>query len=51
MAGGASLLAVKRLLGHASLKTTQIYTRVTIPEIHATFRKTHPRARVRKVMA
>ncbi|MDO5048310.1 MAG: site-specific tyrosine recombinase XerD [Actinomycetaceae bacterium] len=43
--GGASIRDVQELLGHASVVTTQIYTKVsisTLREIHAT---THPRAR------
>lgn len=42
--GGASIRDVQELLGHASVVTTQIYTKVsisTLREIHAT---THPRA-------
>jgi integrase/recombinase XerD len=43
VAGGANLAYVQRLLGHRSLRTTQIYTRVAVPELKATHRKTHPR--------
>jgi integrase/recombinase XerD len=42
---GANLAAVQRLLGHASLETTQLYTRVTIAEVQATHRRAHPRSR------
>ena len=45
VSNGANLAAVQRLLGHASLETTQLYTRVTIAEVKATHRKTHPRSR------
>lgn len=41
---GADLMQVKQLLGHRSLKTTQIYTRVTVSEVQATHRCAHPRA-------
>jgi len=43
--GGANLAYVQRLLGHRSLDTTQIYTRITIPEVKAAVAKRHPRAR------
>ncbi|MBA3607023.1 MAG: tyrosine-type recombinase/integrase [Chthoniobacterales bacterium] len=45
VANGANLLAVQRLLGHRSLKTTQLYTRVSAAEIRATIRR-HPRSRL-----
>ena len=34
---------VQRLLGHRSLRTTQIYTRTTITELKATHAQAHPR--------
>lgn len=46
VAGGSNIAYVQRLLGHRSLETTQIYTRVAVPEVKATFQKRHPRARV-----
>jgi integrase/recombinase XerD len=49
VANGANLVAVQRLLGHRSLATTQRYSRVAIPELHQTFRRAHPRARLRPV--
>jgi integrase/recombinase XerD len=42
VADGANLAYVQRLLGHRSLKTTQIYTRTTITEIKATHVQAHP---------
>ena len=44
VADGANIAYVQRLLGHCSLRTTQIYTRTTIAEIKATHHQTHPRS-------
>lgn len=41
---GASVAVVQRILGHTSIRTTQIYTRVTIRSLRAVHRRTHPRA-------
>ena len=43
VASGANIAYVQRLLGHTSLRTTQIYVRTTIPEIKATHAQAHPR--------
>ncbi|MFO0322945.1 MAG: tyrosine-type recombinase/integrase [Bacteroidota bacterium] len=40
---GASILAVKNLLGHASLSATQIYTHTTIEVLKKSYKKAHPR--------
>ena len=45
VADGANIAYVQRLLGHRSLRTTQIYTRTTVAEIKATHAKAHPEAR------
>ena len=42
--GGANLAYVQRLLGHRSLETTAIYTRVSAAEVADTIRCKHPRS-------
>lgn len=44
MREGASVAYVQRLLGHRSLATTQIYTRVSVADVSAMVRAAHPRA-------
>lgn len=41
---GADIDAVREMLGHASLQTTQIYTHISYKELLANYKAAHPRA-------
>lgn len=45
LAEGADLMAVKEILGHASLQSTEVYTHLTPKDIIDNYKQAHPRAK------
>ncbi|MCL2469683.1 MAG: tyrosine recombinase XerC [Alphaproteobacteria bacterium] len=48
LASGADLRSLQELLGHSSLSTTQLYTKIESHQLDETYQAAHPRARMRK---
>ncbi len=48
LARGADVRVVQELLGHASVTTTQLYTKVTGEHLRAAYEASHPRAGIRQ---
>ena len=42
---GADLEAVRQLLGHESLSTTQVYTHLSVEQLKKIYKSAHPRAK------
>jgi integrase/recombinase XerD len=45
LTAGAPIRHLQEMLGHASIETTQVYTRLTITDLKAAHRRFHPRER------
>jgi integrase/recombinase XerD len=44
LARGADVRVVQELLGHSSVATTQVYTRVTVEHLRSAYEAAHPRS-------
>ena len=49
--GGADTRFIQQMLGHADLKTTQIYTQVSITKLQQVYCQTHPAAKDESAVA
>ncbi len=47
LASGADLRGLQELLGHSSLSTTQLYTKIDAGQLAKTYQAAHPRAKMR----
>ena len=45
---GADINAVKKLLGHANLAATEVYTHTTFEQLQHIYEQAHPRAKKRR---
>ena len=44
--GGADVRTIQKLLGHKSLKSTQVYTEVSQEQLSKLYNKFHPRNKI-----
>ena len=49
--GGADLRSIQEMLGHASLESTEVYTRISVRRLQAVYEATHPAARTTPLVA
>lgn len=45
--GGADIRYIQQMLGHATINTTQVYTKVSLKKLREVHEKTHPAARLK----